>query len=238
MSTTKLLNLACGMCGHEKMFRVLSGTSAFGSPDLDLRPPELQRSTMHTWVMTCPVCGYAAGNLDTKPTFSRDFLETESYRTCDGLPFKSPLAGSFYRWHLCAAKTGNAHAAYFALLCAAWCCDDDGSDDLAVTLRRRSADFLESFLPDEPAGEQKEMHQLIHADLLRRTGQFERLLETYRPSQFSAYEMHPLVIAFERRLAREKDTRVHTVDELEKAIEGTLAVPQEEPQKRNTPATT
>ena len=41
--------ITCPICEHEFEIYQLASTNQMGSPDLDLRPPEMARSTMDTW---------------------------------------------------------------------------------------------------------------------------------------------------------------------------------------------
>ncbi len=43
----------CAMCGAKSTHRGIMSTNAFGSPDLDLRPPEMERSTMGSILRGC-----------------------------------------------------------------------------------------------------------------------------------------------------------------------------------------
>jgi hypothetical protein len=47
----------CAVCGIATEYTSIGSTNAFGSPDLDTRPPEMQRSTIFAWVQRCPECG-------------------------------------------------------------------------------------------------------------------------------------------------------------------------------------
>lgn len=46
MSLPLFTNNKCAVCGKESEQITLASTNTFGSPDLDLRPPEMKRSTM------------------------------------------------------------------------------------------------------------------------------------------------------------------------------------------------
>ena len=65
MTTMFRQKYKCAVCGTEKEFYGIASTNSFGSPDLDLRPPEMQRSTMGQWIQQCPKCGYVSGSIPT-----------------------------------------------------------------------------------------------------------------------------------------------------------------------------
>ena len=212
MSTFEWREMKCAVCGLEAKYFCRKGTGAYGSPDLDLRPPELLRSTMPTWVHQCPNCGYAAKDLEAETSVTGEFLETEAYRTCDGLGLEDPVTVMFYHRYLCDMEEKDVVRASLDLLYAAWCCDDNDEEDLAVTLRKKSVALMDQYLPECIEGEAKERFLLMRSDMLRRSGQFDRVLAEYGPERFTA-ENHPQIAAFEQALARAKDTKRYTVRE-------------------------
>ena len=56
----------CGCCGKTVMILQIGSTNAFGSCDLDMRPPEMERSAMLHFMQFCSHCGYAAWDLREK----------------------------------------------------------------------------------------------------------------------------------------------------------------------------
>ena len=201
----------CFVCGAENEYCVVASTNSFGSPDLDTRPPEMKRSTMDYWVQTCPVCGYAAVDVADDTAVGRDFLETESYQSCDGIPFVSGLAAAFYRHYLIQAADGRKEDAFFALLHAAWACDD--AEDFACASRMRElavgvADDLLVF----GVLDWKDNLRLIRADLLRRTSRFDELLDQYAMADYHD-ELMNSILHYQKELAREKCTECRTVED-------------------------
>ena len=59
----------CGCCGNTISVTAVGSTNAFGSPDLDLRPPEMKRSALLKSIQYCGHCGYdvarRAGEFET-----------------------------------------------------------------------------------------------------------------------------------------------------------------------------
>ena len=92
MTTYFTAEYTCAVCGRTHKFRVVGSTNSFGSPDLDLRPAPMQRDTIHTWVQTCPDCGYSNGKIDRDTSVDKKWLSRESYRNCEGSAFVSGLA--------------------------------------------------------------------------------------------------------------------------------------------------
>ena len=56
----------CGCCGATSHILVVGSTNAFGSCDLDMRPPEMQRHAMFHCMQFCDHCGYAAWDMEEK----------------------------------------------------------------------------------------------------------------------------------------------------------------------------
>ena len=88
----------CSVCGENSEQLVLISTNSWGYPDLDLRPPEMQRSTMNVWIQECPHCGYVAGKLTDELQIPKEFLKSDEYNSCDGFDsMYVTKAKSFYR---------------------------------------------------------------------------------------------------------------------------------------------
>ena len=139
MSTIHRKEYRCSVCGKASEFMVLGSTNTFcGAPDLDLRPPEMERSTMPLWIHRCPGCGYVSENVDDLTTVTAEYLGSEEFRSCGGIGFKSFLAEAFYQYHMINMADGNVQDAFFALLHAAWSCDDEDDAENAVLCRRKA----------------------------------------------------------------------------------------------------
>ncbi len=166
MSTFGRVHRRCAVCGEESDQSTLYSTNAFGSPDLDLRPPEMRRSTMSVWLEECPACGYVAPDLEEPCTVERAYLESEEYRGCEGLALPSELAVRCYRGYLIRRREGNDRAAMNCVLWAAWACEDRYDTVLAPRCRSLAADLAAKILD---AQEEKDSTlQLQHLDMLRR----------------------------------------------------------------------
>jgi hypothetical protein len=80
MTTYAEETVVCGACGHAFTHGALNSTNAFGSPDLDPRPPEMQRSTMHAWIHRCPSCGYCSEDASKFDDKLQPLLQSHEYR--------------------------------------------------------------------------------------------------------------------------------------------------------------
>ena len=202
----------CGVCGNTSNQPVLLSTNTDGWPDLDLRPAEMQRSTMNTWVHECPHCGYAAGNLENDCGISKEFLESERYLTCDGMEFKGRLSPRFYRSHLIMDELGYAERCFYNLLHCAWDCDDKDDAENAAKVRKLAVDYIEKLIPEKDDSERNDL-MVMKADLLRRSGQFDRVVAEYE-ELFLDDGLLDVVIAFQVEKAKLSDTGCYTVDDV------------------------
>ena len=230
MTTMYQESRKCAVCGEVKTYYEIGSTNSFGSPDLDLRPPQMQRGTMGEWIQQCPACGYVSGRIDNNPgKVTKKWLKSKAYTCSDGIDFRSGLADRFYKFYKISLLNENTESAFFALLHAAWACDDceDTANatrcrSMAIPLLNQVTEELASAQGDpeedgcEDDSDKKDNLLLIKADLLRRSGQFETLLSEYASQRFKNEIMNK-VLAFQLAKATEKDTACYTV---QYAVEG------------------
>lgn len=213
MTTITRIPVQCPICRSKWESPAVMSTNAFGSMDLDTRPPEMKRSTMCYWLQECHECGYVATDMNEKPPVERAFLAEENYVTCDGFSFENSLAKSFYRHHLIMLEAGDALTAIHSLLHAAWVCDD-ASDNNSILLRTKLADIMEEYLKTH----YDEFLDIMRADALRRSGQFTRLIEEYERKEYSEALLIK-IIKYEVSLALNEDDGCYTVSDAVDALE-------------------
>ena len=134
----------CGRCGVPAQPPFLA-PPAETSPDLDGRPGEPARSTLHRWVLVCPGCRAAAADLM--------LLKSETAVPEEADPFR--------RWARLAEGLGGAGEAW---LWAAWAADDRGDPAAARDARVRAAAAWGEVMGAADG--------LRRADVLRRAGAF------------------------------------------------------------------
>lgn len=160
----------CCLCGSENDVEILGSTNAMGSPDLDLRPPPMERETMHGWFQECATCHYVSVDLSQQSDEARSIVDSDDYQSLIANSDLPPIAR---RFALCAML--NAHdreIAGTALLRAAWVCDDAENSELATSFRNQSADTLKKLQPFENSEEHATLATVL-IDVLRRSGRFE-----------------------------------------------------------------
>lgn len=174
MTTVTKKKVRCCVCSAENEFFGIGSTNAFGSSDLDTRPPEMVRSTMWSWVQCCQECGYCASDMAAPCPEAADIVSTREYKRQLHDPTYPDWANSFLCKALIDSACGEFSAATWALIHAAWVCDDSDCPDQAVVCRQRAAKM---FAVAEEHGQQVAKpggwSTCILVDLLRRSGRLD-----------------------------------------------------------------
>ena len=202
----------CGLCGHKFISQAIMSTNTFGSPDLDLRPPEMQRSTMRMWIAQCPKCGYVHFKIEKNGKKHKSYVKSDDYKTCEGANLLSELASNFYKCALILLRDDNKKEAYDAFLYAAWACDDHGDEEGSVLCRNKAIALYEDNLF-------KENNNLVlrHIDLLRRVGSFRDAIEFCESVQFED-ELMKKIAKFQRELSLKEDMGCYRVIDSESIL--------------------
>ena len=202
--TTLLKSIkTCGCCGKKTMILEVGSTNAFGSCDLDMRPPEMQRSAIFHCLQSCEHCGYAAWDLEEKmpPSDELKALLSAKIGTRDQL---------FERAAKIAELKGKAKADVRHLyLIAAWAADDRQDAATATALRKKILTYVspEEEIPPE------DLLQLI--DIARRAGEKETAETLLK--RFDRCEHEPLlesIAEFQKKLLDAGDTACYTVKQV------------------------
>ena len=216
MTTLVSISATCVMCGTASNQTGVASTNAFGSPDLDLRPPEMQRSTMAFWVKACPHCGYVSSRLEAE---IQDLEAVHRVMASPSWPDlidnadRPPLVSIFLRHSLIRQALGDLQEAGLAALHAAWAADDMGDAASSAKCRRRAADLIIGVIKagglDEKADHSVRL-QLI--DVLRRIGSWEEAAA--QCADLTGKMEEPImnaVLAYQFKLIVGQDQNRHTV---------------------------
>ncbi|HEU4322641.1 MAG TPA: hypothetical protein VFS21_05785 [Roseiflexaceae bacterium] len=208
-------NKTCAVCGVAGSYTEIGSSNRFGAPDLDTRPPEMLRSTIAYWLHRCPACGYCAPDIDQAQPGVAALVSAPGYQAQSQDPAHSELANRFLCWALIQEQLGDHSGAGWSRLRAAWVCDDERRREAAVACRRNAAETLlraraqgESFI-DGQGGE-----EALLADLLRRSGQFERAVATCQDGL--AREPEPplrQILLFQQARALAEDGEWYTMED-------------------------
>jgi hypothetical protein len=215
MTTFRQESVACGNCGHLFTHQTLASTYTSGSPDLDTRPPELQRSTMHAWIQRCPSCGYCSRDVAEFDHRFRPVMEGAGYGSQLADSRYPELASTFICAGMLAEAGGRQADAGWAYLNAAWTLDDANKDELARVWRRRAADKFLAVLKDgQLFAEQPGASEAIVTDCLRRAGRGTEALQVIERGLSQSYDdvIHK-ILSFEQVLIQRGDMAPHLIKE-------------------------
>ena len=211
MTTLFRETVTCAGCQKSSEHDGVSSTNAFGSPDLDLRPPEMQRSTIRFWLRQCPHCGYVAPDL-SRAAGDMSVVKSAAYRAILQDTHFPELARRFLAHATLVAASPNSAAQ--ARLHAAWVCDDMRQSTQAAECRKLAAESFGAMKPFEDS-EQGVTTGAILVDVLRRAGEFDQAAAECDALLQCKRAAGPLrqVLEFQRRLAVKQDASAHRVDE-------------------------
>ncbi|BDG74042.1 hypothetical protein Rmf_39710 [Roseomonas fluvialis] len=206
------------MCHSTSIQTTLASTNRFGTADLDLRPPEMVRSTMTAWIQACPNCGYVAEKIGVElltPDLVRRVLAGDRWRELM-FGWKGPdLASAFLRASLLKRELGQPHDAADSALRAAWVADDRHDRVLSIECRKEATQLtdlaLEGKDPDDEACRRMRIRQV---DILRRAEIWtaaERLCEDLLDG--SPEGTAGIVLRFQASLIQKRDTYCYAISD-------------------------
>ncbi len=213
MSYLTRMTRTCALCGKQSQFTVALSTNAFGSMDLDTRPPEMARSVLPFEIQQCPHCNYANPDIEENPLgicpsdlSASAYVRLAKNRSINSTARSYLLAGYLYEQKQKYRQAGGMY------LKAAWSFDDMRNDSGAISARKKAVENIEKWLQ-----ETDEVNlEVMTVDLYRRIGDFEKADRTIgRLMKRELPELLASILNFERKLIGEKDTRCHRVEEAE-----------------------
>lgn len=168
----------CALCGTKSEQTSIGSTNSFGSPDLDLRPSEMQRSTMAYWVQECPDCGYAHRSIEEMAPHADMTLTSGSYRAILSGTLNGSLMGRFLKASLVSEGASDTERAGDYALNAAWVADDAADPDGAITYRNRALNlFVASLVGADETSEQSIVTRVLLVDILRRAARWQEAID-------------------------------------------------------------
>ena len=217
MTTFAMYDCACACCGEAVSVPRVTTTNAFGSMDLDMRPPPMQRDTQALEMLECPKCGYCSHDIGQAFNVERTkvMVASAGYRMLvDGaLP---NLPSRFVRWALVTEAAGRFDLAGDALKEGAWAADDLGDDVLATELRLRAVAKLDVFRDGGGLSDgADEWVDALKIDMLRRAGWWEAAEVVGRARLAGEVsDMARQVFGFQLTLIAQHDSACHKVSEV------------------------
>ena len=211
MTTINDIDQTCPVCGKQSSQRVLMSTNSFGYSDLDFRPPSMQRETMSLWLMECPECGYVEWMMrGDGASIPISYLKSDEYIGCEGHDFKKHLSEKFYRRYMIQRELNDIKKCFSNLLHCAWSCDDS-EDENADEIRKMALSYIDDIVPEDV--EEERYYLMVKADLLRRTGQFDKLINEFSDVVIGEDDLDA-GLRFQLEKAREKDTACYTFEDV------------------------
>jgi hypothetical protein len=235
MTTQSIQTAACVICGEMCRNTVLMSTNTFGSPDLDLRPPPMQRNTMGTWVQSCRSCGYVAADIAENAytvdrAALRALLDRPAYQAIT-VGKDTYCLGNFERQALLEQWVGTPVAEATAWHNAAWSADDAALEAvanetspaaflaMAERFRLEAIRLMLATAATTAANDPKRVHtQTMLVDLLRRASAFDQavqlcddLLATGGEAVLGPNAVIGHILNFQRAKAQGRDAACYTI---------------------------
>ena len=208
----------CHKCKKTCSVICLVSTNAFGSSDLDSRPPPMKRDTMIAWIERCEHCGYCAKNIEEENGITLEFIQSAEYQNLlhnDQLP---ELCISFLCWAKCAEEIKEYGEAVMAYVNASWVCDDHFSPNSrqSVEQRLKAIDSMEkAHNNNQTAMSQLKEDKLLLLDLYRRTEQFDLCISTAKNNfDLNGNDFLEKIAAYQIKLCNSQDKDVHSIGEI------------------------
>ncbi|MBR4627822.1 MAG: hypothetical protein IKO47_09015 [Ruminococcus sp.] len=208
---TETKDFVCSVCGASSEHTIITETDPpKDAPDLDLRPAEPHRSYMRYWVMQCPGCGYCNAMLDMPADIDRDYLSSEEYLSFGGISGVSGKPAEMIKKALICLKGHDYREALQTYVYAAWLLDDEKLDEQAAACRKAAVRIYD----EHPVTFRKDPNfSVLIADLLRRSGEFSRVVRDYEGQAYPSRVMTSIAF-FEVNLAAKGDRDAHRADEV------------------------
>lgn len=233
------INTTCAICGTKSEQRLVASTFQYYLPDLDTRPGEMSRSTMHLWIEKCPHCGYISTDLSKEPLLSKEvvhsIIESDEYKNCLNVDFPSKAAKDFYRCAYIQKETLEklpkiqrffkkrkiSKDCFWRLMWCAWECDDYGEEysELAKKVRLLSIPYLRNSFSRWQDEEEYDSNLLVLVDLYRRTDQFDSVIKYLTDEKLSIISKfkrstHRKIAQFQLEKAKEKDNSCYSLEDI------------------------
>lgn len=197
--------VVCSVCGGKSTHPVIKKSDASGAPDLDLRPSEPHRSSMEYWAMECPHCGYCNDFLTKPADFDHEYLKSDEYTGLGGIRTNNTIASRLIKRAMVNVKNHVLGDAVQSYLYAAWCFDDEGDDENAKKCRMTAVHLIDD---NESVFGDNDNFIVLKADLLRRSGEFDRVIREYEGKKFSKI-IFTVIAEFQVNLAKKGDSGVY-----------------------------
>ena len=215
MTTIRKREYECFVCGNRSTHSCIASTNAFGSPDLDTRPPEMERSTIYDSIQRCPSCGYCSYDISSGDQNTKSLVESQQYRDLLDDTSLPETAASFLALSYEKERLEEYSKAAWHAIRAAWICDDANDYESGRNCREKAVSLINQGNSNRQyIASQTGASEAITIDLMRRASMFtdaQELVDTAKSVEME--EIIRNVILFEERLINAEDIDVHTISE-------------------------
>lgn len=207
----------CAHCGSTTERWEVASTSAFGSMDLDMRPPPMAREILEYEIQQCDACGFCAPSIDDGDGVDMSQVGLPAYLSLAG-DTRFPLVARRFLAYAHMAKAAGCHVrTAWANLRAAWACDDGGDEfrNSAVTCRLAALEAIDSLHAEgRTANPDLATDDILRLDLLRRAGEFQSTMdEAARIRAAGLPEILDRLAAFQAQQAGKHSLQCYTVEQ-------------------------
>lgn len=205
----------CCVCGEKSSHMGIASTNSFGSPDLDTRPPEMERSTLEYLIQRCPSCGYCSLNLSKCSEHTKELVESLEYQNIINCEDAPGLATSFLALSYEKQQLHQYADSAWSAIRAAWICDDANIYDASKACREKAISMIEMCNgSSQKIADQVGASEAITIDLMRRASMFQQAMELVEITQ--TYMMEDIIsqiIKYQEELIVLKDIDSHAISE-------------------------
>ena len=208
-------DVECVVCNEISNQAVIISTNVFGSPDLDTRPPEMERSNLEFEIQRCPSCGYCSSDLSKCHENSKDIVGSQKYKTIITDCLLPEVASSFMALSYEYEQNNQIRDSVWSAIQASWICDDEENLEASKNCRKQALSLIEKAGSYEKLlSDQVGSSELIAIDLMRRVGMFSKGLKLVKSTKVKDVdEVIFKVIDYEEKLIEMKDVESHTISE-------------------------
>lgn len=205
--------MKCNICGRENEVTYLAMGSQQGGPDLDYRPAEVRRSAMPLWVRKCDYCRNVFSTSEKMPEYEEKYIDSKEYVNCGNIAGLPEQAKRFVKIALIYRHCREFKKAGDYFLYAAWVCDDEKMDAVAIVCRKRALKCYNEVNGAKISARELPDFLLRILDVMRRAGLYDEVIEFASNCDFEDAK-DAAVCNFQIRMAKEKNKKCFRIEDV------------------------
>ncbi|MBD3393400.1 MAG: hypothetical protein GF418_14830 [Chitinivibrionales bacterium] len=216
MTTVTFVTKKCRVCGNISRQAEMGVRGIMEPYDLDSRPTGAARSSIYLWVQRCSACGYCAPDITQGDEGVQKVVKSQEYRNRLTDQSRPEALNHFLCWSMLQEAVGRHNEAGWAMLYAAWICDDDANIRAHAVECRENA--LHLFDKARECGQDfrkgRLQEELLKIDLFRRCGRFDEAAALCSEQlERGCDSRSKQILLFQEDLLEAKDSSKHTIAE-------------------------